>query len=183
VTLAAAFSSRAPSETSASDAQIERPRYLRGVRNRLAIVTAVGEQPLGMGFLKVSAANLPGGNVSGDGQHGHTAAMAVVETVDQVQVPGAAAASAHAELARQMRFSARGECPDLFVADVDPCDVVATEDRVRDPVEGIAGYAVDPLDAHFREDVHDHLCDGLFRHALRLSRAPKTRKEGCTTGC
>ena len=41
-----------------------------------------------MGLLKVVGADLSAGNVCGDGEDGHTAAIAVEQTIDEVEIAG-----------------------------------------------------------------------------------------------
>ena len=50
-----------------------------------------------MGFLKISAADFVAGNLRGDGENRDTAAVAVVETVDQMQIAGTATPGADRE--------------------------------------------------------------------------------------
>ena len=88
--------------------------------DHLAEMTAVAEDPLRMRFLEVSAAQLTARDVRGDRQHRHAASLAVVQTVDQVQVPGPGTPCAHAQLAREVRFRAGRKGADLLVAHVYP---------------------------------------------------------------
>src|SRR5262249_47733800 len=67
---------------------------LVGMRDRLAEMTAVDEQPFGVRFLKVPAADLAARYVRGNRQNGDAAAIAVVQPVDQVDMSRTAAAGA-----------------------------------------------------------------------------------------
>ena len=61
-------------------------RHLLRLRDHFAVVAAILEQVLGMGLLEVAAAYLLAGDLGGDGEHRHAAAMAVVKAVDEVQI-------------------------------------------------------------------------------------------------
>jgi hypothetical protein len=65
--------------------------HLFGLRNQLAIVAALREEMFRVGLLEVSAADFIAGDLRRDGQDRNPAAVAVVESVDQVQISGTAA--------------------------------------------------------------------------------------------
>ena len=110
-------------------------RHLFGDADHLTIVAALFEEILGMGFLKVVGADFGAGYVRGDGKDGNTAAMAVEEAVDEMQVAGTAACGADGERAGKMRVGAGGECGDFFVAHVDPLQGAVSAQRVGKAVE------------------------------------------------
>src|SRR4051812_34437640 len=85
-------------------------------------MTALLEQMLGMGRLKVVGADLGARDVSGDRQYGHTVAMRVEEAVDEVKVARAAAARADRELSGEVGLGAGREGGALFMAHVNPID-------------------------------------------------------------
>ena len=143
--------------------------HLLGLGHQLAVVAALGEEMLRMGLLEVSAADLAAGNLRGDGEDRHTAAVAVVESVDQVQVAGTAAAGADRQSPGEMRLRARGKRGRLLVSHVDPSHVLVSADRVRDSVERVARHPIDPLDSPGDERVHEHVRDVLLRHGTRRS--------------
>ena len=68
--------------------------------------------------------------------------MAVEQTVDEMEVAGAAAAGADSKIAGQLRLRAGGESSRLLVARMDPVDRAIGAQGVGDPIEGIAGDAV-----------------------------------------
>ena len=76
-----------------------------------------------------------GGDLRGNGENRHTAAVAIVQPVDQVQVARATAAGADGETAGEVRLGARGEGRRLLVPHVDPAKLVLSPDGVGDPVE------------------------------------------------
>src|SRR6266446_6170259 len=70
---------------------LEHARHLLRVRHRLAVVAAVLEQSLRMGFLEIPGTNFDARNLSSNRKHRHSTAMAIVEPVDEMQIAGAAA--------------------------------------------------------------------------------------------
>src|SRR5665811_1093612 len=98
-----------------------------------------------MGFLKISASDFTAWNLCGNRQNGDTTAMAIVETIDQMQVPRSAASGADCQIPGQMSFRSRRERGGFFVSHGNPLDVVSCADRVGNPVEGVSGQTVDPL--------------------------------------
>ena len=82
-------------------------------------------------------------------------AVAVEQAVDEVQIAGAATARADGEFARQMRLGASREGSDLLVPDVDPLDLALSSQSVGEGIEGIADYAIDPLDARGCEGLRE----------------------------
>ena len=97
--------------------------HLLGLRNQFAIVAALRKKMFGTSFLKVSAPDFVAGNLRSDREHRDPAAVAVIETVDQMQVARAAAPRAHRELLREMRFRARRKRGCLFVPHMDPLNL------------------------------------------------------------
>jgi hypothetical protein len=97
-----------------------------------------------LGFLKVSAADLVGGDLRGNGENRYAVTVAVVEPVDQVQVARATAAGADGETAGEVRLCARGEGGRLLVPHVDPAKLVLSPDGVGDPVERVSRDPIDP---------------------------------------
>src|SRR5580698_2417137 len=92
------------------------------LRNRdlLAVMAALRKKMFWIGFLKIAAADFNAGNLRGDGQHRNTAAVAIIKTVDQMEVAGTAASGAHGKLSRKMGFRSSSECRSFFVAHVNP---------------------------------------------------------------
>src|SRR5882724_6811564 len=125
--------------------------------DQLAVVAAPGEELLRTGLLEIAAPDLRAGDLRCDRQHRDTAAVALVEAVDQMQVAGTAAAGAHRQLAREVGFRSGGKRCHLLVPHVGPFELLRFPDGIRDAVERVAGHAVDPPYACFRENV-DQLC-------------------------
>ena len=122
-------------------------RHLIGLRDEFAIVAALRKEMLRVGLLEIAAADFVAGDLRGDGQNGDAAAVAVIESVDEVEIAGAAAAGAYGEVAGEMGFSTGGEGGDFFVAEMDPVEFAGGTDGFGDAVEGVAGDAVDAAHA------------------------------------
>jgi hypothetical protein len=58
-----------------------------------------------MRLLKIAGADLRRRDLGGDGQHRHARAVAVEQTVDEMEIARPAAAGAHRELTREMGFA------------------------------------------------------------------------------
>ncbi len=83
-----------------------------------------------MRLLKVTAADFGTGNLRRNGQHRHTAAMAIVEPVDQVKIARPATARTHGQFARQVSLGAGGKRSHLFMSHVQPFNLFALADRI-----------------------------------------------------
>src|SRR5262249_17331439 len=112
---------------------------------QLAIMAALTEQVLRMGFLKVAGPDLSQQDLSGYGEHRDSRSVAIKKAVDEMQVAGPAAAGTDGERTRQMRFGARCEGGNLLVPDVHPLDLAQAANSIGDAVEAVAANAVNPL--------------------------------------
>jgi hypothetical protein len=115
------------------------------------VVAAVLEEAFRMRRLKIIDADFRTRDVRGDGEHGNAAALAVEESVDEVQIAGTAAAGTDGEFTRQMRFSPRREGRALFVAHVYPLDRLEPPQGIGEAVERVAHDAINALDADLRQ--------------------------------
>jgi len=102
------------------DRNLQNTGHLLRLRYQFAVVAALRKKMLGMGFLKISAPDLITGNLRRQGEHRNPAAMAVIESVDQMQIPRSATAGAYRKLAGEMSLCARGKRGRLFVPHVNP---------------------------------------------------------------
>jgi hypothetical protein len=73
-------------------------RHLIGLRDKFAVVAALREEMRRVRLLKVVASDFGAGNLRGDRENWNTTAMAVVQAIDQVKIPGSATACAHSQL-------------------------------------------------------------------------------------
>src|SRR5262249_43520271 len=142
------------------DRDLERARHLIGAGHELAIVAALLEQDLGMGFLEVAAADLARRNMGRDGEHRHARAMAGVQSVDEMQIAWSATSSAAGKTPRQMRLGAGCERADLLMSHVDPLDLALTANGVGQTVQAVADDPVDALDSRDREGFDKLICYG-----------------------
>ena len=105
------------------DGDLQDTGHLLGLGHQLAVVAALGEEMLRLGLLEISAADLVAGNLRGDGEDRNTAAVTVVEPVDQMQVAGTAAAGADRQSSGEMRFRAGGKRGGFLMSHVNPSHV------------------------------------------------------------
>ena len=98
------------------------PRHLGGLADQLAEVAALDEQPLRVGLLEEAGADLFGGDVRGQRQHGSAGALRVVQALKQMRVPRSAATGAHRQLSGQRGVRRGCKRGGLFVTDMLPTD-------------------------------------------------------------
>ena len=135
--------------------------HLVGAGDQLAIVTALPEQCLRAGSLKIAGADLGRRDLRSNGEHGQPRTVAVEQAVDEVEVAGPAAAGADGELTRQMRLGTRREGRDLLVPDMDPFDLTLAAKRVGQPVQAVANNAINPLDTRCGENLRELIRNGF----------------------
>ena len=117
-----------PENAGAAVVRRHRAGHLPGLGNQFTVITALGEEMFRLGFLKISAADFMAWNLRRDGEDGDTAAMTVVESVDQMQVTGAATSGADSQSPCEMRFRASGKRCRLFMSHVNPSNLVLPAD-------------------------------------------------------
>src|ERR1700761_7918716 len=120
-------------------------------------MAALREELLRMGLLKIPTAKLSAGNLRGNGQDRDAAALTVVKAVDQMQVSRTAAACADGYLTGQVSLGARGESRRLLMAHMNPLNAGACANRICYSVQGVAAYAVDPLNSCFQQHLHQQV--------------------------
>jgi len=145
----------------------ENARHLLGMRNELRIVAALPKERIRVRFLKVAATYFTAGDLSGDGQNRDTAAMRIIEAVDEVRISRAAASGAHCEFPGEVRFRAGRKGGRFFVADVNPLHGTALAENIGNAVERIAGNAIDAFDARLGQGVYKKFSNGLV-HVVDL---------------
>jgi hypothetical protein len=69
-----------------------------------------------MNLLKISVSNFSIRNLHGNGENGNTAALAVLETSDQMHLSRTITSGAHRQLASEARFSASPKQPPLHTS-------------------------------------------------------------------
>src|ERR1700692_3297350 len=147
--------------------------HLLGLRNQLAIVAALREKMFWVGLLKISAPDFIAWNLRRNGENRNTAAMAVVQPIDQMQVTRTAATGADCQPPCEMRFRASSKRRRLFMPYVNPLNSFACANRIRDPVERVAGNAVDSRNSRFRQHIHQQVCYVFPGHDDTLSEGMK----------
>src|SRR6266853_712436 len=90
-------------------------------------------------------------NLRRNGENRNTAAMAVIEPIDQMQVTRTATASADRQTPCEMCFCSSSKRCRLFMPYVNPLNSFACANRIRDPVKRVAGNAVNSLNSCFRQ--------------------------------
>src|SRR4029077_35652 len=103
-----------------------------------------------------------------DGENGHAAPVAIVQPVDQVQIPRAAAPGADGQTPGEMRLRAGGKRRRLLVSHVHPADLVVSANGVGDTVEGVARDSIHPRDTSGNEGVDQQVRDRLLPHGAIL---------------
>ncbi|MHC2687110.1 hypothetical protein ACVJDU_008674 [Bradyrhizobium diazoefficiens] len=166
---------------------LDHERQLARIRDQLAIMAAFPEQVLGMGFLKVAAADFGRRNLRRDRQHGDAAAMRVEQAVDQMQIARAAGTCADRKASGHLGFAGGCERRNLLMPDVDPFDGAATPQRLGKSIQAVADDAVDPLDAGLFERCHEQIGHVVDRHVgLLISLIQQDRikrgRDGITAG-
>jgi hypothetical protein len=114
---------------------------------------------LGTSFLKKVGAELGAGYLRGDHQDGNAAALAIMESIDEMEIARPTASCANRKFACNLRFASGREGGDLFVPDHHPVDTIVSADGVCKSVERVTGDSVDTLDARFQEGLNDNISD------------------------
>jgi hypothetical protein len=114
---------------------------------------------LGPSLLKEVGTELGAGYLRGDRQDGNTAPLAVMESIDEMEIARSAASCADRKFACNLRFAPSREGGDLFVPDHHPVDTIVSTDGVCKSVERVTGDTVDTLDARFQEGLNDNISD------------------------
>src|SRR5437016_12524300 len=129
-------------------------------------MTALRKQMFRVCLLKISAADCVAGNLRRNGEHGNSAAMAIVEAVDQMEIARAAASGTHRQLFCQLCFRAGSERRCFFVSDRYPFQIFPRTNGIGKAVESITDQSVHSLhailcqrfDTHNRSPSHMSVC-------------------------
>jgi hypothetical protein len=147
--------------------------HLLGLRNQFAVVAALREKIFWVGLLKISAPDFIAWNLRRNGENRNTAAMAVIEPIDQMHVTGTATASADCQTPCEMCFRSSSKRCRLFMPYVNPLNSFACANRIRDPVKRVAGNAVNSLNSCFRQYIDQQVCYVFPGHGDILSEGMK----------
>src|SRR5246127_2879264 len=88
---------------------LEHARHLLRLRYQLAVMAALREEMLGISLLKISATNFPARDLCGNSEDWNAAALAVVEAINQMHIPGATTSGTYRQLAREVGLGTGGE--------------------------------------------------------------------------
>src|SRR5215471_3261424 len=127
-------------------------------------MAALCEEMFRLGFLKISAADFAAGNLRCDGEDGDTAAVRVIQPVDQMEISGTTTSSADGQSSCQMRFRAGGKRRRLFMPHMNPSNSPLSANRVGDSVERVTCDSVNSLDSRSGESVHNQVRNFFLRH-------------------
>src|SRR6516225_1844773 len=134
------------------------------MRNQFGIMATITEKLVGMGFLKVVAADLLARNLRGDGQHRHSAAVAIIKAVDQMHVAWPATSGANGQFTRQVGLSTCGKRRRLFVAHADPFNLIAPADLLQDAVKRVADDTANPCYTCRDQSFDQDFCYSFLLH-------------------
>jgi hypothetical protein len=98
-------------------------------------VTALREEMFRVGLLEISASYFVAWYLRRDGEDRNAAAVAVVESVDQMQIPWAAASGTNSQLSSEMGFSAGGKGCRFFMPEMNPIQFLGCANRIGNAVE------------------------------------------------
>src|SRR5216684_6399699 len=113
--------------------------------------------------------------MSRDRHYRHARAVAVEQTIDEVQVTRAATSGADRETTCDMRIRAGGERSDFLVPDMQPLNAAMAAQCIGEAIEAVAYDSIDTLDTGGGESF-DHLVCNSARHDILL------RSGGCFGG-
>jgi hypothetical protein len=108
-------------------------------------MAAFPEQTLWMRFLEVISADLGRRNMSRNGKHGNAGAMAVEQTVDQMQIARPAAAGADCKFAGQVRLGTGRERGHFLMANMHPFHFPLATNGIGQAVEAVSDHAINAL--------------------------------------
>src|SRR5271165_2011380 len=134
-------------------------------------MAAIAKKLVGMGFLKVVAADFLAWNLRRNGQNWHATALAVVEPVDQVHIARSATSGANRQFARQVGLGACSKCSRLFVTHANPLYFVAPANLLQKAVERVAHDTVNPRHACRDQGFDKNFRHSFLRHILFLASA------------
>src|SRR5438876_4702811 len=119
--------------------------------------------------------------VSGDGEHGLSVALSVVETVQQMNSARTRGRQAHAKSAGIFRVAAGRESGGFLVPDLDEPDLVLIRpERLENSIDAVAGEAENSLDTPLDQAFHKQFRCIFVNYVLLISfllrRAPLESK-------
>ena len=142
--------------------------HVRGVHDARVVLAHVDVEPVQLDVLLLVGVDEVGIGQTGDGDHRLAVQLGVVETVQEVDAPGAGGGQTHPEPPGELGVGARHERGGLLVANVDePHLLAALPECLHHAVDAIPGQAKHHLDAPLVE-----LIDQNVRRRLRHGSPP-----------
>jgi hypothetical protein len=138
--------------------------HLLGMGHQFTVMTALGEEMLRVGFLEISASDFFAWNLRRNRQHWDATAMAVIESVYQVQVSRPATSGTHRQMPGQMSIRSRRERGGFLVSHGNPLDVIPRADRIGNAVQGVTGQSVNPLHPGCNQSVNEKISNSFLCH-------------------
>src|SRR6266404_8359550 len=86
------------------DRDLEDARHLLRVRNQFTVMTALREKMFRIGLLKISAPDFMTRDLRRNSQNRHTAAVTIIESIDQMEIAGSRTPGTDGQATSQMRF-------------------------------------------------------------------------------
>src|SRR6202521_2087445 len=124
------------------------------------------EQELRMGRLEIIDADLGARNVRRYRENRRSAAVAIEESVDQMQISRSAAPGAYCQFAGQLSLRARRESRRLLVPNRHPFDLPPLTECIGESIKRIADGAVDAVYAGLFQRRSDEMCSRLGHGTL-----------------
>src|ERR1700679_1332625 len=148
--------------------RLEHARQLVGTGYKLTEMAALLKQVLWVGLLEVVSSDLSDRDLRSNGEDRNPAALAVEQSVDQVQIPWTARAGANCQLTSQRGIGSGSEGGCLLVPRVHPGDVTASTQSFGQTVEAITDDAVDTFDPYLIQSIGNEISNFLIHHELSL---------------
>src|SRR5258705_13270434 len=121
-----------------------------------------------MGSMECARADLGRRNGSRARHYRHARAVAVEQTIDQVQVARTATSGADRETTCDMRIRASRERGDFLVPDMQPLNAAMAPQRIGEAIEAVAHDSINTLDTRGGEGF-DHLVCNCVCHDILLT--------------
>src|SRR6266542_3485301 len=146
------------------DRDLQDTRHLFRMGNQLTVMATFAKELFRMGLLEVPAADFTARNMRCNRQDWDTAAVSVIQTVDQMEIARPAAPGTDRQAACQMRLRAGCKRGSFFMPHRYPFDIVAPTDRIGHSVEGVPCHAADSFHPSCDKRINAYLRHRLLRH-------------------
>jgi hypothetical protein len=134
-------------------------------------VATFTENTFRVNLLEILAPDFIARNMACYGEDRNTTPVGIVQSINQVQIPRAAAPGTHRQGPGQMRLRSSSKCGRFFVPDVNPFDSFVGTDCVRDSIERVSRKTVNPLHSCRHKSIDEDLREILPSLAATLVTA------------